>query len=168
MALDHRAPQQTNGLKAWCWRIPNSNRGRASRKTGPSPVVARHDARRARAPKIGPPQLAPSFIRTCLAPNGPAREFRPAPVSKVDQKSWAPSRMTRLNRCWKVPPSRRNGHKSRASFAVDERDQFPNSWPSASASPPTASSVWVVSILVFWPSNGPSKDVYQMPYTPCG
>jgi hypothetical protein len=33
-----------------------------------------------------------------LAPNGLAREFRLGPVLKVDQKSWAPSRMTRLIR----------------------------------------------------------------------
>jgi hypothetical protein len=31
-----------------------------------------------------------------MAPNGLAREFRPGPVLKVDWKSWAPSKMTRL------------------------------------------------------------------------
>jgi hypothetical protein len=33
-----------------------------------------------------------------LAPNGLAREFHPCPMLRVDRKSWAPSRMTRLTR----------------------------------------------------------------------
>jgi hypothetical protein len=38
------------------------------------------------------------LMSVCLAPNGLARQFRPGPVLKVDRKSWAPSRMTRLIR----------------------------------------------------------------------
>ena len=77
-------------------------------------------------------------VRLLVAPNGLARQFRPGPVLKIDRKSWAPSRMTRLIRLGSpesiatVTPARPDLWASPASFTVDDRDRFRASEPSAS------------------------------------
>jgi hypothetical protein len=128
---------------------------RSSRRSArPSPaldqMVTALDALRPAAGQR-PPARAGSFFGTkrTLSRISPRSgvEGRPEVVGAVQNDEIDATRMSRI---------RRHGHKPRTSFTVDDRDRCPASGPSASMSPPNASSTSLVSTLVFWPSNASS------------
>ena len=91
-------------------------------------------------------RLCTKRTRSPISPR-PGVEGRPEVVGAVQNDEIDPTWKSRIHR---------HGHKSRAGFTVDDRDRFRASGPSASMSPPNASSTSLVSILVFWPSNASS------------
>jgi len=129
----------------------------------PSPLSFATSSLRSRAPRLTPkkqPSAGPDAEAHQDRMSGPGTkrtlsrisprsgvEGRPEVVGAVQNDEIDATRMSRI---------RRHGHKPRTSFTVDDRDRCPASGPSASMSPPNASSTSLVSTLVFWPSNASS------------